>query len=161
MIKLLLRSKYAVYYSLTHLHSSQSEFYDSAGSERQSVFRWWLKHGTKMDFHDVTVSIWLRTDTEHSHDKDRPKLWAITTKMNKEHVIRMRYDCWISLCHSFLIRPNLCWGRSSEAIGPCAECVQILRRSSLFFWTVVGSEICSTVLRAAAHSCTCYKRAQH
>lgn len=42
---------------------------------------------------------------------------------------------------------SLCPGCSSEATGPCAERAQSLRRSCLFFWTVAGSEMCSTAPR--------------
>lgn len=100
----------------------------------------------------------LSTETEHSFNSKTP--------LNKLSLIkreRKGVACWYSHWNwLFMHQTHWTWCQqySSEAIGFCVEHVQTPHHNSLFFWTVVGSEICSRIPHVKVCNCTCYKRAQ-
>lgn len=102
----------------------------------------------------------LRTETERNMNKDKQKINKLALICMQERIISV--VSWYLQCHLFMPPTHwtLCQQYSSQAIGSCVEHVQSPHHSSLSFWTVVGSEICSRIPHVRVHNCTCYKRAQ-
>lgn len=100
----------------------------------------------------------LSTETEHSFNRKKP-LNKLKLIKQKRKVVACCYSHWNWL---FMRQTHwkCCQQYSSEAIGFCVEHVQTPHHNSLFFWIVVGSEICSRIPHVKVCNCTCYKRAQ-